>query len=151
MYDVSHMCNLKQQRSSEIQTTNWWLTEVIKEMSEGGHKVKRKKKGAQIWAPGGELWSHMSQGMALKKKKKVKKKRVGKIKVSSVFHPVWSVWSLPWSMTKKKKKKTPQWKSMLKWKSLKSCPTLCDPMDYTVYGSLQPRIWEWAAIPFSKV
>ena len=28
-----------------------------------------------------------------------------------------------------------------------SCPTLCDPMDYTA----QARILEWVAVPFSKV
>ena len=27
-------------------------------------------------------------------------------------------------------------------KSLQSCPTLCDPMDYTVHGILQARILE---------
>jgi len=31
-----------------------------------------------------------------------------------------------------------------------SCPTLCNPMDYTVHGILQARILEWAAFPFSK-
>ena len=36
-----------------------------------------------------------------------------------------------------------------------SCPTLCDPMDYsppgsTVHGIFQARILEWVAIPFSK-
>ena len=30
------------------------------------------------------------------------------------------------------------------------CPTLCDPMDYTVHGILQARILEWIAIPFSR-
>ena len=30
------------------------------------------------------------------------------------------------------------------------CPTLCDPMDCTVYGLLQARILEWVAFPFSK-
>ena len=30
------------------------------------------------------------------------------------------------------------------------CPTLCDPIDYTVHGILQARILEWAAIPFSR-
>ena len=30
------------------------------------------------------------------------------------------------------------------------CPTLCDPMDYTVHGILQARILEWVAFPFSK-
>ena len=29
-------------------------------------------------------------------------------------------------------------------------PTLCDPMDYTVHGILQARIWEWVAIPYSR-
>ena len=36
-----------------------------------------------------------------------------------------------------------------------SCPTLCDPMDYTppgssVHGIFQARILEWGAISFSK-
>ena len=30
------------------------------------------------------------------------------------------------------------------------CPTLCNPMDYTVHGILQSRILEWVPIPFSK-
>ena len=30
-----------------------------------------------------------------------------------------------------------------------SCPTLWDPMDYTVHGILQARILEWVAFPFS--
>ena len=29
-----------------------------------------------------------------------------------------------------------------------SCPTLCDPMDYTAHGILQARILEWGAFPF---
>ena len=32
----------------------------------------------------------------------------------------------------------------------KSCPTLCDPVDYTVHGILQARILEWGAFPFSR-
>ena len=31
-----------------------------------------------------------------------------------------------------------------------SCPTLCDPMDYTVHGILQARILEWVQFPFSR-
>ena len=36
-----------------------------------------------------------------------------------------------------------------------SCPTLCDPMDYSlpgfpVHGILQARILEWVAVPFSR-
>ena len=30
------------------------------------------------------------------------------------------------------------------------CPTLCDLMDYIVYGILQARILEWVAVPFSR-
>ena len=30
------------------------------------------------------------------------------------------------------------------------CPTLCDPVDYTVHGILQARILEWVAFPFSR-
>ena len=32
-------------------------------------------------------------------------------------------------------------------KVTQSCPTLCDPMDYTVQGILQARILEWVAHP----
>ena len=35
-------------------------------------------------------------------------------------------------------------------KFAQSCPTLCDPKDYTVHGILQARILEWAAFPFSR-
>ena len=31
-----------------------------------------------------------------------------------------------------------------------SCPTLCNPMDYTVHGILQARIPEWVAFPSSR-
>ena len=30
------------------------------------------------------------------------------------------------------------------------CPTLCNPMAYTVHGILQARILEWVAFPFSR-
>ena len=41
-------------------------------------------------------------------------------------------------------------------KSLQSCPTLSDPMDYSppassVHGILQARMMEWAAISFSII
>ena len=35
-------------------------------------------------------------------------------------------------------------------KVAQSCPTLCDPMDYTVHGILQARILKWVAFPFSR-
>ena len=38
----------------------------------------------------------------------------------------------------------------MKLKVSQSCPTLCDPMDYTVHGILQARILEWVAVPFSR-
>ena len=39
---------------------------------------------------------------------------------------------------------------MLNMKVAQSCPTLCDPMDYTVHGILQARKLEWVAFPFSR-
>ena len=39
---------------------------------------------------------------------------------------------------------------MVKVKVTQSCPTLCDPMDYTVHGILQARILEWVAFSFSR-
>ena len=41
-------------------------------------------------------------------------------------------------------------KSFLKVKFTQSCPTLCDPMDYTVHGILHTKILEWVALPFSN-
>ena len=38
----------------------------------------------------------------------------------------------------------------VKVKVAQSCPTLCNPMDYTVHGILQARIQEWIAFPFSR-
>ena len=38
----------------------------------------------------------------------------------------------------------------VKVKVTQSCPTLCDPMDYTVHEILQARILEWVAFPFSR-
>ena len=38
----------------------------------------------------------------------------------------------------------------MKVKVAQSCPTLCDPMDYTVHEILQARILEWVAVPFSR-
>ena len=38
----------------------------------------------------------------------------------------------------------------LKVKITQLCPTLCNPMDYTVHGILQTRILERVAFPFSK-
>ena len=38
----------------------------------------------------------------------------------------------------------------VKVKVAQSCPTLCDPMFYTVCGILQARRLEWAAFPFSR-
>ena len=38
----------------------------------------------------------------------------------------------------------------MKVKVAQLCPTLCDPMDYTVYEILQARILEWVDFPFSR-
>ena len=41
-------------------------------------------------------------------------------------------------------------KLSMKVKVAQLCPTLRDPMDYSVHGILQARILEWVAIPFSR-
>ena len=33
-------------------------------------------------------------------------------------------------------------------KSLQSCPTLCDPMNYTVHGISRPEYWSGEPFPF---
>ena len=40
--------------------------------------------------------------------------------------------------------------SLSEVKVAQSCPTLCDPMDYAVHGTLQAKILEWVAFPFSR-
>ena len=37
----------------------------------------------------------------------------------------------------------------MKVKVTQLCPTLCDPMDYTVHEIIQARILEWVAFLFS--
>ena len=52
-----------------------------------------------------------------------------------------------------------EYKTQLKWNEIKvthPCPTVCNPMDYSLPGSylhriLQARILEWVASPFSRV
>ena len=38
----------------------------------------------------------------------------------------------------------------VKMKVAQSCLTLCDPIEYTVYGILQARILEWVAFPLFR-
>ena len=38
----------------------------------------------------------------------------------------------------------------VKVKVIQSCPTLCDPMDYTVHEILQARILAWVTFSFSR-
>ena len=49
----------------------------------------------------------------------------------------------------------PSGKPMLQVKVAQSCPTLCDPLDYSLPGSsvheiLQAKILDWGAVPFSR-
>ena len=46
--------------------------------------------------------------------------------------------------------KTSTWMTKSKVKLTQSCPTLCDPVEYTVHGFLQARILEWVAFPFYR-
>ena len=38
----------------------------------------------------------------------------------------------------------------MKVKVAQLCPTLCNPMGYTVHGIFQATILEWIAFPFSR-
>ena len=40
--------------------------------------------------------------------------------------------------------------SKLKMEVTQLCPSLWDPVDYTIHGILQARILEWVAIPSSR-
>ena len=44
----------------------------------------------------------------------------------------------------------PHVESSWKVKVAQWCPTLCEPVDYTVHGILQARILGWVAVPFSR-
>ena len=39
---------------------------------------------------------------------------------------------------------------IVKVKVTQLCPSLHNPMDYTVHGIFQARILEWVAFPFSR-
>ena len=43
-----------------------------------------------------------------------------------------------------------KWLKWIEVQVAQSCPTFCNPVDYTVHGILQARILEWVAFPFSK-
>jgi len=43
-----------------------------------------------------------------------------------------------------------QVKEIKEVKVAQSCPTICDPMDYTVRGIFQARTLEWVAMPSSR-
>ena len=55
-----------------------------------------------------------------------------------LFHLHWQAGSLPLVPPE------------VKVKVVQSCPTLCNPMDYTVHGIFQARILEWVAFSFSR-
>ena len=44
----------------------------------------------------------------------------------------------------------PPGSTKVKVKVAQSCPTLWDTMEYIVHGTLQARILEWVAFPFSR-
>ena len=70
----------------------------------------------------------------------------------------WTQWSLLPEQPQSSEAKRPSSHSCsvtelelsLKVKVTQSCPTLCDPIDYTLHGILQARILEWVAFPFSR-
>ena len=60
-----------------------------------------------------------------------------------------------WLNLLRKKWETYELSACMHAKSLQSCPTLCNPMDYSlpgsfVHGILQARILEWVAMPSSR-
>ena len=58
-----------------------------------------------------------------------------------------------WIPQEKKSKKMEDLGGIIKTvivKVTRSCPTLCDPVGYTVHGILQARTLEWGAFPFSR-
>ena len=57
---------------------------------------------------------------------------------------------LSWLYAKGKHSENIQSTLKVKVKVTQSCPSLCDPMDYTIGGILQARILEWVAFPFSR-
>ena len=42
------------------------------------------------------------------------------------------------------------WFYLVPVKVAQSCPTLCNPIDYTVHEILQDTVLEWEAFPFSR-
>ena len=71
------------------------------------------------------------------------------IKYMTLAQNLWRAWDLAMRMGEPAYLCTDIW---VKWKVkvVQSCPTLCDPMDYTVHGILPARILEWVAVPFSR-
>ena len=58
--------------------------------------------------------------------------------------------SHPRNQGEKKQNKTLKVNNEGEIPSVRSCPTLCNSIDYTVHGIFQARILEWVAFSFSK-
>ena len=57
-------------------------------------------------------------------------------------------WLLRWDLKGKWKLDKERFSEWVK--IAQSCPTVCDPMEYTFHGIIQTRILEWVAFPFSR-
>ena len=60
-----------------------------------------------------------------------------------------------WNISSFSRKRIKSWNALCELKVAQLCPTLCDPMDYSLPGSsvhrvLQVRILEWVAIAFFR-
>ena len=84
------------------------------------------------------------------------------LKICNQFEYWWEckwvqlLWRIVWRFLKKLKAELPydpaipllgMYLVKVKVKVAQWCPTLCDPMDYTIHGILQARILKWVTIP----
>ena len=75
------------------------------------------------------------------------------LEFSCFFHDPADVGNLISVFSQTRSNKAWNYYMRMKWSDVKitqSCPTLFDPMDYTVHGILQDRILKWVAVPFSR-
>ena len=141
-----------------------WLGSIINSMDMSLSKLQETVKDREAWA---------CRSPQRRKELDTTEQQKPKEKISSRSHcdPACELgqnrWSRIWSQLSSRGKADINWAktwlvlqiklvlqkcyTVTMWKvtATQLCPTLCDPMDYTVHGILQARILEWVAFPFS--
>ena len=119
-------------KSQQCTTSHWseWLSSKSLPITNAGEDMEKREPSLLVGVYIGTVTMENGMGVPHKTKNRV---------------AIWSSNPTPGHISRQ----TVIWKDT-KVEVVQSCPTLCDPLDYTIHGILQARILEWVAFPFSR-